>query len=76
MLASIMLILVECFIGIMYGKHIFLKLQIVLYRNVVFPLAFFAYFRYTDQTIANEIVTLVAILSIFILLGMEYFLGR
>lgn len=76
MFGSIMLILVQCFIGVIYSKHVFLKLQIVGYRNVVFPIALFGYFRYEEEIIAKEIVSLVVIISIFILFGMEYFLGR
>lgn len=77
MFSAVLLILFQFALAIMYQKHLFLKIQFMVYKNIVYPLALASLIVLTSNNGYLYItIQCIAVLATALLLGLEFFIGK
>lgn len=62
--------------GLLYGYQLFLKLQYLVFRNIIFPIALISTVNHQSQICSTTVVYVVAVLCTIIVFVLEWFIGK
>lgn len=74
MLGGVGVLVVELVVAVLYGRHLFLKVQYLVYRALVFPIGVYSLIGLPGVAELGKKGLLVG--STGLLLGLEFFIGR